>query len=938
MVNIRIKQGITMNKQLFSFILLASASLNFLYASLDSPLTDKALLPDTTLTANNPKEKMLWFRFKDTPISEIIDYLATEKKINILPPQGSNALTSKLTFELPYKVSLDKAWNTLLTILDLSGYTFIPHSTKDKNVKDDRSGISYIVKNDGNVNKESLPIYINCKRDDLPNSYVRIRYIRYLENLQIASGGGGPLQKILTDFLSADAASSLIFEPILNAVIITDRSIMIKTALEIIDALESSTSKQTLKIIPLKYTVAGDIKSLFDQLISGTSSNSSSSGSYGQPAPSTNSSSTGYFEKTTKTIAEPRTNRLILIGKADALDRIEKFIKEYIDIPTELGESVLHIYPLKYLDASTFAQTLTTIVSNSTASSGSSGGGYGSGSGQSTSTSIGSVTQYFNGVIITTEGASSGSSSNGTTGSAGVSQTGNRLIIAATKNDWINLKKLIEELDTAQPQVAIKCLIVDLSSTGAKALGSQIRNRKDMVSGTLTAQAGNLVGITTSSPNLTDTITNPNGPTLAGNLMNGLNSSGNIATALSSSGNQPTIVTFTDPTSTIPNDIWWIARILNNAQDNQILSQPFGFGTNNQQIVFSSTETRILPGQAAAQQGTVVVNNPSVQAAITLTLTPRISKNNTMNIQITINVNQWIGNNNNQNNRAITTNINMKSGEICFLSGLGKRETDIQKNETPLLCQIPLLRTLFSDTSTTKVTTDLCIFLQAEIIQPRHDFDPYTREKFTETVESLFASENFENLRDPITRWFFGDTSTMDEQWRGFKDRPIKAHTNKEDTNEFQLKENNTANTPPSLTPPYTAPIVQKKQSATKNDPETSQQKKAENKTNNQISNQTEEEKAAAEKIKKLFSEQQKKGGDLAIATSPDFVEILNTEIKHAGEVTAEENFKGSYPNFKGRNDSLEELENTIAKKLDEDYNDPSNPFGPHTAIENSQQ
>lgn len=843
-----------MNKQLFFLLTLHLLLLNNTQASLGENNTKK-----TSTASQKSTEKLLWFRFKDEPIANIIDYLATEKGINILPPQGPNALTAKLTFELPYKISIDKAWNTLLAILDLSGYTFIPH--KDHN---------YIVKNDANTNKESLPVYINTKRDDLPNSYIRIRYIRYLENLQIgSSGGNNPLRQILSDFLSADASASLIFEPILNAVIITDRSIMIKTALEVIDALESSTAKQTLKIIPLTYTVAADIKALFDQLISGAS------GSSGAPTAMVNGTA-NYFEKTTKIIAEPRTNRLILVGKADALERIETFIKTSIDIPTELGESVLHIYPLKYLDAGTFSQTLQKIVTDSS-SSGSSGGGYGSGSGQSTSTStnLGSVTQYFTGVIITTENANGGQASGATAGN--VSQTGNRLIIAATKNDWVRLEKLIQELDIAQPQVAIKCLIVDLSSSGAKALGSQIRNRKDAFSNGLSAQAAHLAPITSTGPNLVDSVNN----TLAGNLMNSTGTT-NLASGLSDTG--ASIITVTDPTSTIPNDVWLITRILNTSQDNQILSQPFGFGTNNQQIVFTSTETRLLPGTSSSQQGTTVTNTVPVQASISITLTPRISRNNTMNIQVVVAVNQWTSQNGtDQNNRNITTNINMKSGEICFLSGLGKRQISTSKNETPLLSKIPILSMLFSDKSKNKSIADLCIFLQAEVIQPRHDFDPYTREKFTETVESLFASENFENLRDPVTRWFFGDDADITEQWQGFKERPRK---------------------------PSETITVQKEPMVTLN----------------KKNNISEEETRAAEKIKKLATD-----------ASPNLEEILNKEFNNAAKVVTDQRLKSEFANVKDPADKIiagqEEsgLENSIAIKLDEDYSDPLNPFGPHT-------
>lgn len=848
----------------------------------------------STTKKSDEKEKTIWIRFKDEPLINIIEYLATEKGINVVPPQGANALTHKVTFELPYKVTLDKAWNTAITLLDLSGYTFIPHKEQ-----------SFITKNDGNLNKEALPIYVNTKKEDLPYSYVRVRYVRYLENIQVpgTSGSANSLQKILTDILSVDAA--IIFEPILNAVIITDRSIMVKTALEIIDYLEASTFKHSLKILSLKYTTATEVKSLFDQLI-------------GLPTQQTGAPNTatftpnGYFEKSTKIVVDSRKNRLILMGKSDALDRIEEFIKSSIDVATEQGESILHIYRLNYLDALSFAPVLQKIVDNSS-SSGSAGGGYGSGSGQSTASQTSSTTQYFSGVIITTD-----SSVNQQDASGKSSSSGNRLIVAATKNDWIRLEKLIEQLDQPQPQIVVKALIVDLTTNGIKALGSQIRNRKDSLIKNVSMQAGNIGGITNQNPNLLEQTTingTATNTSLAGNLMNGTAQTSNFATDSAISQNA-TVFTVTDPTSTLPNDVWLFARILNTMTDSQVLAQPFGFGTNNQTITFSVSETRILQGQAASQQGVSVANNESVQAAVVLKITPRASKKGTLNIQIDVDVNQWADTSatgTNQNNRKVTTNVNMKSGEICFLGGLGKKKTTHTKSSTPLWEKIPFLNIFGQDKSNEVITTDLCVFIQAEMIEPSAGLDPYTRETFTAAVGSLIDTENFSALRDPISRWYFNidksETDILDalqvETSSAKKESPLSEKIVNKNTSDH----NNAPKTP----------IVNTQ--AEKGSTNTIfNEKNEEKKSIEVVKNNTDNNETIAEKeIKNFFTQ---KAEDLRkIAEKPNLEEVLYFE---------EQNAKNAIKKALKDGDKTP-LERIVTEKVDSDYDDTSDPyFGPY--------
>ena len=677
------------------------------------------------------KEKTVWFRYNDAPLATIVNELATHLNINILLPSGAGALSTKVTFEFSYKISLKKAWQYVVTLLKISGFTIVPHV-----------GFSSIVKNDANTNKEPLPLFVNTPTVSLPKTDLKIRYLRYLSNIQVpggqSSGGSNPLETILKDILSADA--QLIFEPQLNAMVLTDYSSNIKSVMEIVDELDSSTIVQDMQVLRLEYASASHVKALFDQLIG-----SPSAGGSPQPQVPNNS---GFFAQTTKIIPINRSNSLVLLGKKDALVRIIKFIKNKIDIPIEEGKSILHIYDLKYLKADTFAETLKAIVQSSGGSGGS--GGYGSGTGQSNNTGS-QAKLYFEGVIIASETASPGSSSSG--GGDGTvqqgAQGGNRLIIAALERDWIRIQKLIKELDQPSIQVAIQGLIVDLSTTKIKELKSQIRNHSDLFFKDVKAQSANIGSIYQETPAIG----------LQSNLLN--------SSSLGSPAVGNTIISVAESGT---NGIWLLTQMLQNSTDTKILSQPYLITTNHKQVSFTDSSTRYIKGaiEATATDSTRRENFEAKNASVLLNILPTISENGIINLGVYTKVDQFSASatveaeGGNTDNREIKTNANIGSGDILVIGGLSKTKTIISKTGTPFLEKIPFVKHLFSSKEQTIDKSELMIFLRAEIIyntpQISNDF---TRYKTNEALHHLGITndqnENFSQLKDPITHWFFGE-------------------------------------------------------------------------------------------------------------------------------------------------------------------------------------
>jgi len=700
---------------------------------------DKKIKP---FSSSIPNKKMVWFRYKDEPLVNVVNDLAAKRGINIMLPQGPNTLTTKVTFELPHKITLNRAWQYLITLLNISGFSLVPNEE-----------FSMIIKNDKNsISKEPLPLYINVPPDKLPNTDLKIRYLRYLTNLQVPGVGttaqsGNDLEKLINDMLS-DTGSRL-WEPQLNGLLLIDSSRIIKSVMTVVEELDASVSIEKPTFITLKHTSALTVKSLFDELASGISS-SGAAPSFSPTAQKGAVSGAGYFTKGTRIIAENRTNSLIVLGKKDAVKRIVECIENYIDVPLDSGKSVLHIYDLQYLKASNFAVTLSAIVSNTSS---------GTGTGQSTSTGQTTGEQYFKGVKIVPESQGSGSSQAGTAGAESVqgkAQSGNRLIIACTTQDWIRIKKLIRELDKPQLQVMIHALIVDLSFTALRELNSQIRNNKDMFLKNVNWQTGHIGGIENE---MTGVDTKPtNTDALMANLLPSADTSstattGNMASN-STAGNF--ILSCKDPKT---NGIWWLTQIISKDDDNKVLSQPFLITLNNQLVYTKNTESRLIDGAATEQYGLSRKEKETKSADITLSCLPRINTNNSINISIVVDINEWVSlASTDTNNRKVTTNVNLKSGDILILGGLSKTKVEHTINKTPLFGDIPLIGNLFRSKNKAVTKSNLMVFLRPQIVGLD---DNVSTERMFRKAQRLLSEkdENFSLLKDPITRWFFGKES-----------------------------------------------------------------------------------------------------------------------------------------------------------------------------------
>ncbi len=673
------------------------------------------------------------FDYSDTLLTDVLDEWAVVQNKNILFPQGAQAIKTKITYKLDEPLTLHQVEDLLVKILDMVGYT-IKH----------QEDIIAIIKNDQQPERKSLDIYINIPLVKLPNTEQMIHYVYYLDNLSVKVSGAN-LKTILTDMLSKNA--KIITDDKANALILTDKANNIQSAMKIIIELDQGGLRDAVEVIPVYYTSASLIENLFKKLL---------------PQQKTGDKkkiiSAHYFPKNTKVLALDRTNSLVIMGTTRSINIVKEFIVKYIDHPLESGRSVLHIYDLQYLSAETFAPILQKIVDPLAIAT------------QAAGKAIGPK-QYFQDVIIAFEkykeskklDPTQAKESGDTTPTAeGAKIGGNKLIIAARYEDWIRIKKLIKELDKPQLQVALEVLIIDLTAFRNRSLGSQLRNKNGFNNSTL--ESLNFQSAQLDGPVLKGTEGSRPPDALAANLLQ--LATGGTTNLASESAPGSLVLALQDNSM----GVWNVWRLLNQYLHTTILSQPFLITKNKEKATVTVSETRFLTGDTESSTvSALTVNREDVEAGTTIDMLPTISKNGNINLLITVQINEFAIDANNRITRMVQTNANVGDGEILALGGLTKLTNNTSTRGVPVLSKIPLLGWFLKRKSKNIVKSNLLILIHPTIIQPYTPggVNHFTAEKLNIARCDIDESLTLDNLRDPITRWFFQPEYTLSDETVG---------------------------------------------------------------------------------------------------------------------------------------------------------------------------
>ncbi len=712
------------------------------------------------------------FNYHNEDISAIINELAATKGLNVIFPPG-DILNVKVTLHIEEKMTISQAWDLLNTLLDVAGFFIVPQGSLIRVIKNGKDVMS----------REPLPTYIGVDPTDLPNNDQPIRYLYYFANMKVSDQPENEINGILKDLLPEGTVHKA--DPVTNGLLIVARSNDIRAAMRIILELDRVDFQEKIDIISLHHTSASTVAQLINkELVLSENANP-------YRLDTKKAKEVPYFSGFTKVIAldqQTHLNKLLILGRPQAIQRLKDFIVKYIDVAPDSGESMLHVYHLQYLDADRLAPVLNSVVQGSGDSGGpnqaSAGGPKGGGG----------VERFFDKVIIYTDSPSNRGGDNANTAIKKQKFTyygGNNLVVAARNDDWKQIKKLIEQLDVPQKQVLIEVLVADLTAADARLLGSQTRiPDKVPFPDDMAFQSAQFSQVIPSELNTAGGT--PASATVNSNLLkNAFNDDGQLSNP--SSGATKNLADFAGSGTTMlslnDNDgrTWSIWELLQSFTSSKVLSHPHIITRTNQEAIVTIGQTRWLKDQVKDiagnyYGGAVTIKFKPIAANLVVKITPRISSANTVNLQVLVDIDEWqLSDQNIKNIRTVETNAYVKNGGIFVLGGLIRTNVADTISETPLLGKIPILGWFFKRKAKTVTKNNLTVFISPTIIEPRlrKGVNEYTQD-YIDLAKDYAREDLFDSLKDPITRWFFqGDAnSAMELDAFAARDANLAAYRN----------------------------------------------------------------------------------------------------------------------------------------------------------------
>lgn len=710
----------------------------------DTSIADTIIDEEVVNSITDVEPNDIVFSYDNTDIIDIINSLASLKNLNvILPP--ADILNVKVSIHFDEKMTLSQAWNILNTLLDIAGFFIVPQGS-----------LIRVVRSGKEISREPMPTYIGTDPQDLPNTDQPIRYLYYLANIKVSDQPENEIFGILRDLLPDNTFFKA--DSVTNSLLLIAKANDIRSVMKIVAELDTVGFQEKVDIISLRHTSAEIVARLInEELIRSENVNP-------YRLDTKKAKEVPYFSGFTKIVPENRLNKLIILGRPQAIERLKDFIRKHIDVAPDSGKSILHIYKLQYLDANKIADVLRRIVEG--------GGNRGPSQASAGFSSEGGVERFFNKIIIETDSPKrrGGDRANTEVGSQQYQYYGgNNLIIAARNDDWKQIKKLIEELDIPQTQVLLEVLIADLTADDARILGAMTRIPDKVPFPDSMAFQSALLGPAIPSEISNNPPTPPNATINADLLRNAYTAANTPTLAIPSPSDASVrnlaqfVRTGTTLLSLNDNDgeTWSILEILQSFTNSKILSHPHVMTKNNEEAMVSIGQTRWLQDQVKDiasnyYGGATTIKRKPIAANLMVRIKPLISSDNTVNLQVFININEWQGNTNTKTIRNLETNANVKSGGIFALGGLIRTTTNNVVRETPILGKIPVLGWFFKRKNKEVIKNNLTVFISPTIIQPRlrQGVDDYTQD-YIDVAKNYAGGEVFDSLKDPITRWFF---------------------------------------------------------------------------------------------------------------------------------------------------------------------------------------
>jgi len=681
------------------------------FDSRNSELSPTELQSTTPAVAISvPEQELIELHFHEADLSNLVSQIETLFDYTFIsddaiePNKGKAIKGHKISFKTTRPITKKEAWNLFTMFLDTAGFNVVPQSDPK---------IFRIVPFEKAL-RAPLPTFIDTDISQLPSSEEMIRYLYFIKNSTLES-----IQP-LVEALRSNGTSQAVYLQENKAFVLIDKAYNVQSIMKIVLEFDKVCTPQSWSFLRLRRADAEKVKALYDKLMP-PADNKQPGALFGARRAQT----TSYFSDNTRIIAEPRTNSLIIFGTPDGIKKIERFIIKNIDVETEQPYSPLNIYRLKYADATTIADILNNMFA------------FGKDSAVGQSGGVRGEDRYNKPMTFIAETAT------------------NSVVIKGDYEGYLTAKTIIEELDTAQPQVAIEVLILSIAIDDVKQLGTQIRSKatgQGLFGTHAKFQTSGLAGSGTIVQNLAG----PGVDRLLGNLLQlvgGLGAGNSVLTLGSDLFG-----------------VWGVVQALQTITDLQVISNPFLITTNRTLAVVSLGETRRVITSTIIQNSTNnTTSDGDLTAALTVEIVPQINADGLVVLDVVVTFNDFNNavptgalSDGNQNNRKVKTMATVADQEVLALGGLIRNRIVNSLSKVPILGDIPLIGWLFKNEQKEEIKEDLLILISSHIIEPENfeESKEFTDDHVAAYQNSLSEMALLGGTRDPIQRRFFDVNDT----------------------------------------------------------------------------------------------------------------------------------------------------------------------------------
>lgn len=464
-----------------------------------------------------------------------------------------------------------------------------------------------------------------------------------------------------------------------NAIIISDAAANIASIRAVIERIDRGAVGET-EVIRLGHASAEEVVRMLDQL------------DKGDP----NKAQAEAAGKTAVLVADKRTNSILISGDSMQRQRVRSLIA-HLDGPLAQSGNVKVTY-LQYAKAKDLSAVLNKVMQN--------------------------VAQMQPGQAAQSTGGKGKATIEADEGT-------NSLIITAEADVMSSLQAVIERLDIRRAQVLVEAIIVEIVSSKERNLGIQwmfsnssgAYGSSSMGDGLLGRTAAAAFGIIDTAATTATTVD----PRLA------------LGSALANTKGQILGV------GRIGDNFSFnaVLNALYQNTDANILSTPSLLTLDNEEAsIVVGQEVPFKTGSYTSTGNASAVSSPfeTIQrqnVGLTLKVTPHINEGDSLVLEITQEVSSLTGAASTvnasdviTNQRKIESKVLADNGQVIVLGGLIKDDVQETAQKVPLLGDIPWLGRLFRSTASTKVKTNLMVFLRPVIVRDGHLLSGATGDKY----------------------------------------------------------------------------------------------------------------------------------------------------------------------------------------------------------------